>query len=57
MAAKSKLNTTKDWSQLSFLSIYKNLPSIPLVDVSYAGKGDVGLVSISNFDETLTLDG
>ncbi|HUM52845.1 MAG: hypothetical protein KA174_10925 [Chitinophagales bacterium] len=42
LAAKSKINTTsKDWSQLSFLSIYKNLPSIPLVDVGYAGKGDV----------------
>ena len=42
LAAKSKINAaSKDWSQLSFLSILNNDPSFTLVDVGYAGKGDV----------------
>ena len=42
LAAKAKVNSSsRDWSQLSFLSMYKNLLSTSIVDVGYAGKGDV----------------
>lgn len=42
LAAKSTINSaSKDWSQLSFLSIYNNDPSVPIEDIGYAGKGDV----------------
>lgn len=42
LVAKTKVNSSsRDWSQLSFLSIYKNLLGSPIVDVGYAGKGDV----------------
>lgn len=42
LVTKTKVNSSsRDWSQLSFLSIYKNLLGSPIVDVGYAGKGDV----------------
>jgi hypothetical protein len=42
LAAKAKVNSSsRDWSQLSFLSMYNNLLSTSIVDVGYAGKGDV----------------
>ena len=42
LVAKTKVNSSsRDWSQLSFLSMYKNLLSTSIVDIGYAGKGDV----------------
>jgi hypothetical protein len=42
LVSKSVINTTsKDWSQLSFLSIFNNEFTANVVDEGYAGKGDV----------------
>ncbi len=42
LVAKAKVNSSStEWSQLSFLSMYKNLLSTSIIDVGYAGKGDV----------------
>lgn len=42
LVSKSVINiTSKDWSQLSFLSIFNNEFTANVVDEGYAGKGDV----------------